>query len=103
MPYKNLCCVPGCHDKLSTRDRLPLYTNEVGIEGPAVQICLNDHLTSFNKQLLSHALEEKIRGNVVAAWTFRGKIYARKQNKQRSAQVKDTWSLDEVIKNIHGR
>ncbi|KAJ8898195.1 hypothetical protein PR048_003555 [Dryococelus australis] len=81
----------------------PLYTNEVGVEGPAAQIYLNDHLTTFHKQLLSHSLEEKKRGNITAAWTFRGKIYIKKQDNQRPVQVKDTWSLEEVIKNNYGR
>ncbi|KAJ8891172.1 hypothetical protein PR048_010687 [Dryococelus australis] len=80
-----------------------LYTNEVGIEGPAAQIYLKDHLTAFNKQLLFHGLEEKKRGNIVAAWTFSGKIYVKKQDNQRPVQVKDTWSLEEVIKHNYGR
>ncbi|KAJ8872928.1 hypothetical protein PR048_026544 [Dryococelus australis] len=81
----------------------PLYTNEVGIKGPAAQIYLNDHLTTFNKQLLSHALDEKKRENIVTALTFRGKMYAKKKDNQRPVQVKDTWFLEEVIKNNQGR
>ncbi|KAJ8893356.1 hypothetical protein PR048_005947 [Dryococelus australis] len=80
----------------------PLYTNKVGIEGAAAQIYLNNHLTVYNKQLLSHTLEEKKRGNIVAAWTFRGKIYVKKHDNQIPLQV-DTWSLAEATKNTHGR
>ncbi|KAJ8879428.1 hypothetical protein PR048_020036 [Dryococelus australis] len=81
----------------------PLYTNEVGIEGPAAQIYLTHHLTAFNKQLLSHTLEEKKRGNIIATLNFRGKIYVKKQDNQRPVQEKDIWSLEEFIKHNHGR
>lgn len=74
----------------------PLYTTELGLPGKATQIYINDHLTAYNRQLLTRALDERKKGAIAAAWTFKGKIFVKKNEKDTPSQVKDYWSLEDI-------
>lgn len=82
----------------AARVRRGLSTNDLGVNGPALRVYVNERLTRTNRQLFYNARQAGSQHRWKYVWTRDGKIYARKEDNIKAERVR----YEDDIRRIFG-
>lgn len=81
----------------AARKRRGFSTADIGVEGERQPIYINEHLTSYNKQLLGLTRKKCKEMGFRYVWTRDAKIFVRKNDKSPAIRVTDESKIDKIF------